>query len=263
MIDNRRAARKGCRLARLAATAAVFLALAPAARAQGLFNFFGGGPDPYDIERRLDASGYTLTGPLMRRGNVYLADVVAGRHDYERLIIDAQTGRIVQRFRNRPHWMDEQADTWGGAPRPPGDVDLAPPRDLFAREEPNTDLSDKPKPKPHEAKHKTTPGPVASAPPASAQASEPTPAATPSSAPVAATPPSPTPSAASAAPAASPSPTTETSAKIEDAPAAQSSPAPAPTTSAAAPTTAVAAKSAEPSEPRKKAVNDLPVTPLD
>jgi hypothetical protein len=261
MIDNRCAARKGGRLVRLAATAAVFLALAPAARAQGLFNFFGGGPDPYDIERRLDASGYTLTGPLMRRGNVYLADVVAGRHDYERLIIDAQTGRIVQRFRNRPRWMDDQAETWGQPPRPPGDVDLPPPRDLFAREEPNTDLGDKPKAKP---KHKTTPAPVASAPPASAQASEPTPASTPTSAPVAATPPSPTPSpaAASAAPAASPSPA-ETTAKSEDAPAAQSSPAPTPTMSAAAPTTAVAAKSAEPSEPRKKAVNDLPVTPLD
>jgi hypothetical protein len=257
MIDNRCAARKGGRLASLAAMAAVFLALAPAAKAQGLFGFFGGGPDPYDIERRLDASGYTLTGPLMRRGNVYLADVVAGRHDTERLIIDAQTGRIVQRFRTRPRTMDEQANTWWGAPRPPGDVDLPPPRDLFAREEPSSpDQIDKPKAKPHEAKHKTTP-----ASPASAQASEPTPAATPTSAPVAATPPSPTPTTASAPSAASQPAASETTTKSEDPPAAQSSPTP--TTAATAPATAVAAKSPEPAEPRKKAVNDLPVTPLD
>ncbi len=78
MIDSQSAARKLRRFAHFAAAAAVLLAISPAAKAQGLFSFFGGGPSPYEIERRLDAGGYTLTGPLVRRGDVYLADVVVG-----------------------------------------------------------------------------------------------------------------------------------------------------------------------------------------
>jgi hypothetical protein len=33
-----------------------------------------------------------LTGPLMRRPGIYLADVIAGPAGYQRLVIDARTG---------------------------------------------------------------------------------------------------------------------------------------------------------------------------
>ena len=104
----------------------------PRPRRKALFPFFGGGPSSYDIERRLEAGGYELTHPLVRRGDVYLADVVFGRDDAERLVIDAETGRIVQRFRSgwtrwrdaapRP-WDPERPDAWNAPPRPPADVD--------------------------------------------------------------------------------------------------------------------------------------------
>ena len=59
-----------------AAAALVLLALPQAAQAQGFFFLFGN-PSPYEIERRLEAAGYVVTGPLTLRGDVYVADVVA------------------------------------------------------------------------------------------------------------------------------------------------------------------------------------------
>jgi hypothetical protein len=137
MTDARSAARRLRRSIQFTAAAAVLLAAAPAARAQGLFSVFGGGPSSYDIERRLDAAGYSRTGPLIRRGDVYLADVVLpGRGDAQRLVIDAATGRILQRFRARQarwrdvgprDWNGGEDDAWGAAwgapPRPPRDLD--------------------------------------------------------------------------------------------------------------------------------------------
>lgn len=77
--------------------AAAFLCLgAPAARAQ-LFNWDSALP-PAQIERMIQASGYRLTGPVVRHGAVYLADVLGRQNDPERLIIDAQEGRLLQRF---------------------------------------------------------------------------------------------------------------------------------------------------------------------
>ena len=270
MIDTRSAARPRRRAAHLAAAVAVLLALSPAAKAQGLFSFFGGGPSSDDIERRLEASGYELTHPLIRRGDVYLADVAVGRGDVERLVIDAENGRIVQRFhagwgRPRdaapPAWDPEPFDARDLPPRPPADVDRgaagdaldlpdpraearAPPRapigDRIARsDEPpapavnlgrngarptSPDPLEKPKPKPSEAKHKTT----APAPAVKAAAL--------------------TPPEATGAPAANPPPR----AAAADAPgsvaAADSPPPEAP---------------AAPAPTKSKAVNDLPVTPLD
>ena len=46
----------------------------------------------------IQASGYRLTGPVVRHGAVYLADVLGRQNDPERLIIDAQEGRLLQRF---------------------------------------------------------------------------------------------------------------------------------------------------------------------
>ena len=178
MIDSQSAARMPRRFAHFAAAAAVLIALSPAAKAQGLFSFFGGGPSPYEIERQLDAGGYTLTGPMIRRGDVYVADVVIGRNDFERLMIDVETGRIVERFRVRsPHWRDAdqgdwsqgEPDSWGSsAPRPPVGLDVrdtraGPPewsRSQIVRGEDAAKPPDqikKPKPKSPDAKRTSAP----------------------------------------------------------------------------------------------------------
>jgi hypothetical protein len=267
MIDSHSAARMPRRFAHFAAAAAILIALSPAAKAQGLFSFFGGGPSPYDIERQLDAGGYTLTGPMIRRGDVYVADVVIGRNDFERLMIDVDTGRIVERFRVRPphwraadqrDWSQGEPDSWGSsAPRPPVDLDVRdtraePPvwsRSQIVRGEDAAKPPDqikKPKPKSPDAKRTSAPpAAVAKAtnPPASEKPAEP--AATPAVVtPAVVTPPVATPA---------------------------SPPPPSPAAKADAPASVVAAKSPPPAEtpdappPSKKpkAVNDLPVTPLD
>jgi hypothetical protein len=53
---------------------------------------------PGEIERSLEAQGYVLTAPLIRRPGVYLADVSAGSAGHQRLIIDARSGQILERF---------------------------------------------------------------------------------------------------------------------------------------------------------------------
>ena len=53
---------------------------------------------PGEIERNLEAQGYVLTAPLMRRPGVYLADVSAGPAGHQRLIIDARSGQVLERF---------------------------------------------------------------------------------------------------------------------------------------------------------------------
>lgn len=290
MIEARSAAWRLRRTFQMTAAAATLLAFAPApaAQAQGLFSFFGGGPSAYDIERRLDASGYALTGPLLRRGDVYLADVVimGRRNDPQRLVIDAETGRIVQRYRVRParwrdapgEWDSDDGDSVSARLRPPADLDRpAPPRDQIVREEnpalgtgaPRTtgvDLVEtpdktKPKPKPHEVKSKAPPLAKTPAPAPQNDASA-GPAAT-------------APQVAPPAPAAPPSP--PAAAKNEAAPpkidAAPSPPRPSPSPSAVtAKVEPPAAPIASPPAPqstdhkapaKSKAVNDIPVTPLD
>jgi hypothetical protein len=51
-----------------------------------------------DIERSLEAQGYVLTAPIMRRPGIYLADVSAGPAGHQRLIIDAGSGQVLERF---------------------------------------------------------------------------------------------------------------------------------------------------------------------
>ena len=264
-----------------AAAALVLFAAPTVAQAQGFFFLFGS-PSPYEIERRLEAAGYSLTGPLTMRGDVYLADVVVRGEGPERLVIDAQSGRIVERYRGHAdRWREASAPPpsawsddprfWNG-PRPPAAIgpDTEPP-DAFTPppppnviEAPKTDTF-KPKPKAAETKPKATPKPMPVAnvnnpPPAAVvpHPAAPIPVAPPpaaASSPAAAAPASPNlapPSAAvapaSAAPAASPSPKASIEAAKADAPSlAKPSPA---STPAAAPA-------------KSKAVNDIPVTPLD
>jgi hypothetical protein len=53
---------------------------------------------PGEIAQALEAQGYVLASPLMRRPGIYLADVSAGPAGYQRLVIDAHTGQILERF---------------------------------------------------------------------------------------------------------------------------------------------------------------------
>ena len=86
---------------------------------------------PGEIARSLEAQGYLLTAPLMRRPGIYLADVSAGPAGHQRLIIDAMSGQILERF-IAPGQMPGQVSgqAWGpafasrgeefGEPSPPG-----------------------------------------------------------------------------------------------------------------------------------------------
>jgi hypothetical protein len=80
---------------------------------------------PGDIEQRLEAQGYMLIAPLHRRLRVYLADVSAGPGPggYQRLVIDAWSGAILERFVAPPRrWGPAFAMREGGfaGPLPPG-----------------------------------------------------------------------------------------------------------------------------------------------
>jgi len=253
-----------------AAAGLVLLALPTAAQAQGFFFLFGN-PSPYEIERRLEAAGYALTGPLTMRGDVYLADVIVRGEGPERLVIDAQSGRIVERYRGRPdRWREASAPPpsawsddprmWNG-PRPPAAIGPdAPPPDSFEPQKPEVLEAPKAKPKAAETKPKWTPKPAPVAnvnnpppaavvpPPAAPTPASPAAFSSPAAAPAS---PSPAPSAAAApaspAPAAAPSPAASLEAAKADAPSVVK---PSPPAAAAAPA-------------KSKAVNDIPVTPLD
>jgi hypothetical protein len=113
---------------------------APCAQAQ-LFNWDSALPAT-QIERMIKVSGYRLTGPVIRRGPVYLANVLGRDNDPERLIIDAKEGRLLQRFpaagRRQPlvagGWPSQPPQTGSlfgwltgdddeAAPRPPAGLD--------------------------------------------------------------------------------------------------------------------------------------------
>jgi len=82
------------------------------------FNWDDGLP-PMRVERMIAASGYRLTGPVVRNGEVYLANVLGREDDRERLIIDARDGRLLRRFAApRQHFAG--GDWSSPAPRPQG-----------------------------------------------------------------------------------------------------------------------------------------------
>ena len=83
-------------LAGSALGALIAVAFVPTAMAQWMPPW--GAPFPGEIERGLEAQGYVLTAPLMRRPRVYLADVSAGPAGHQRLIIDARSGQILEHF---------------------------------------------------------------------------------------------------------------------------------------------------------------------
>ncbi len=73
-----------------------------------------------DIRQSLEAQGYVLIAPLQRRPYVYLADVSAGPAGYQRLVIDARSGEILQRFVPPPRrWGTQLAERGGLLAGPP------------------------------------------------------------------------------------------------------------------------------------------------
>jgi hypothetical protein len=85
------------RLAGSALGGLIALAFVPAATAQWLPPAWRTA-SPGAIERSLEAQGYGLIAPLVRRPGVYLADVNAGPAGYQRLVVDARSGQILERF---------------------------------------------------------------------------------------------------------------------------------------------------------------------
>jgi hypothetical protein len=268
-------------LARLRRTSwagcAVLAVIGSSAQAQGLFDFFD--PSPQRIESQLERAGYELRAPLVRRGDVYIVDVLAGNGAHERLVIDARTTKIVAHYPAHgrgwrdapPEWRDrgDYADSWFGAPRPPRAVgpaqareydDFGPIRrpaepDIFARADPSAPpgvlfddpsgrgaFTDRPKPKPHVAKPKlNSPAPVAKAAPTAPDAAQAPDASAASPAENAKSPPA---HADVAAPAAEPVKPAAEAKPVAEATVAAPVPQPRPS-------------------PKPKALNDLPVTPLD
>jgi hypothetical protein len=125
------------------ALAASFLSLgATSAKAQFFFSWGDRAVSPMQVERMVEASGYRLTGPVIRNGPVYLANVLGRENDRERLVIDARDGRLLQRYSaearrqyaadgdwaSRPRVRDYtfdgdfERDDGFSAPRPPADV---------------------------------------------------------------------------------------------------------------------------------------------
>src|SRR5579872_1166747 len=99
----------------------LFALSAQTAHAQFFNFFFHEGLDPSEVQTMLEDRGLALTQPLRRNGGVYVADVEGPRGMRQRLIVDAESGRIVQRFRLAgPRYYGEY-----GAPRPPGDIGAA------------------------------------------------------------------------------------------------------------------------------------------
>lgn len=106
--------------ARAALAALSFLVAASAAEAQW-FPPVGAAP-PREIAERLRAEGYVLRGPLQRRDTVYLADVVTSSGARQRLVLDAWSGEILQRFVTRDRFHGR-----GGYIVEGGEFDMPPP----------------------------------------------------------------------------------------------------------------------------------------
>lgn len=117
--------------ARSAFAAFATLAVASAAQAQSLLPL--GAAPPGEIMERLRAEGFVLSGPLYRRNSVYLADVNGGPAGHERLIIDAWSGEILQRFIvRRGHWRQGLGGEFA-EPLPPGITGPPPASEFYDR----------------------------------------------------------------------------------------------------------------------------------
>jgi hypothetical protein len=258
-----------------------------------------GASPPQEIAQRLLAKGYVLIGPLQRRDTVYLADVNAGSAGRERLVIDAWSGEILQRFVAHRRYARSGS---GGYVVEGGEFDSPPPlgpppmRDFFNGPPGNGNvayggppdtripatvgpaaprLKVKSRPaatshRPEETKPATAALPPAQSPPgADANGSQPSGPPAPAGAPGSSQQPS-APANAEASPPPSPSPEPEKGATKPNAPpapvpaVAETQPKDASRPAAATPPSApapVAKPAAKHDE--KSRVNDVPVNPLD
>jgi len=127
----------------LAASMLVSLVLAPmAARADSIFDMFSPAVSPYAVQNNLARSGFVAHSAVVRRGDVYLVDASDRAGVPQRLIIDAQSGRIVERYSLRPSPWEEarrpdvrprmDASEWSYAPRPEVDVPVTRPKVIEA-----------------------------------------------------------------------------------------------------------------------------------
>jgi hypothetical protein len=197
---------------------------------------------PSQIERMIAARGYRLTGPVVRHGKVYFANVLGQQDDVEQLVVDARDGHLLRQSPGGPPMRRQggNPDEWSplgsffgalfGAPEDA--APLSPP--------PASDFYENPKPK-TQVKHSR---------PSVQPASLPGDAKAPSASPDAATP--------GAAPptAATPSAATPTAAAPSVAP-------PAVAGAKATPETATAAPGAAASKTPAAKLNDVPVAPLE
>jgi hypothetical protein len=120
--------------ARAAFAALTAFTALPSADAQW-FPPMGAAP-PDEIIQRLRAEGYVLIPPLRRNQTIYLADVTSGSGGRERLVIDAWSGEILQRFvarrgSGRRSFVDGYVVEGGEFSSPPP---LAPPPERDFRE---------------------------------------------------------------------------------------------------------------------------------
>jgi hypothetical protein len=117
----------------LAAFAFVALAVASTtARADSIFDLFMPDANPFIVQNNITRWGFVQHSALARRGDVYLCDVVDRFGAPQRLIIDARSGRILERYAMRPYAWGEagrydsrpRIDTreWGSVARPEVDV---------------------------------------------------------------------------------------------------------------------------------------------
>jgi hypothetical protein len=215
---------------------------APPARSQ---SHSGAALPPAEIERMIGARGYRLTGPVVRHGKVYIANVLGPEDDVEQLVVDARDGHLLRQSAGgapvrpqggNPNGWSPLSGIFGALFGPPEDAaPLSPP--------PASDFYENPKPKAQIKRSKLVqPANV----PGDAKAPASTPdAATPGvTTPGATTPGAATPSAA--APSVTPPPVAAAKA--------------APTTS---PETATAAPGAAASKAPATKLNDVPVAPLE
>ena len=100
---------------------AAALAVAQPARAQSFFSFYE--MSPRQIVGMLEDDGYELRGPMLRRGDVYVCDVVSVSGQPVRLIVSARDGHVLQRFAERaPRWREYGESEVPRVARPPRNV---------------------------------------------------------------------------------------------------------------------------------------------
>jgi hypothetical protein len=186
---------------------------------------------PSQMERMIEAGGYRLTGPVVRHGQIYLADVIGPEDNEERLVFDARDGRLL---RHAPGESRQSATPDG---RSPVATFFA---NLFGAQEdvaplsppPASDFLETPKPKPAIKRPKPAVQQATVPPDNKAVSPAPDAAAPVASAPIATAPASPAP-AGGKPPAASP------------------------------PETAAASPAAPTSKASSQKLNDVPVAPLE